>query len=174
MKTILNKVVAAFIAMSVCFTIASCEKENGGEAIDSNALKEIEANYSITLSEDYQYFYDISVKYGYDEAELTSEIDGGWTYHETYSTDYVDPLPTRFFCTIEATPKSPVPAIDESKLYTFEYSCVCNIEGRTKDGSTIMKKMTPTNGKISCKGSKVQDALKKGTVTFISFEYERE
>ena len=101
MKIIFNKLMTAFMAIAVCLSIASCEEENGGETVDPNALKEIKAKYSLTVSEDYLYFYDLTVTYGYDDAKTTEEIQlDGWSFEQTYSTDYMETLPVRFFCTV--------------------------------------------------------------------------
>lgn len=175
MKMIFNKVMAAFIAISACFSVVSCEDENGGEIVDPNALKDINAVYSISVSEDYLYFYDITATYGYDEKDTIDKIMlDVWSKEQTYSTDDMETLPVRLFCTIKATPKSPVPAVDESKVYKFEYSNVCEIEGFTNDGRKIMTKNSPKNEKHSYPGSKMQDVLNKGEIKLVSFEYVRE
>ena len=174
MKIIFNKLMTAFMAIAVCLSIASCEEENGGETVDPNALKDIKAMYSLTVSEDYLYFYDLTVTYGYDDAKTTEEIQlDGWSFEQTYSTDYMETLPTRFFCTVKATPKSPVPTIDESKTYKFEYSGACNLAGFTSDGRRIMSKNVPHSEKHSYGGSKMKDVLNKGTKTLVSFEFAR-
>ena len=113
--------------------------------------------------------------YGYDDAKTTEEILlDGWSFEQTYSTDYMETLPTRFFCTVKATPKSPVPTIDESKTYKFEYSGACNLAGFTGDGRRIMSKNVPHSEKHSYGGSKMKDVLNKGTKTLVSFEFARE
>ena len=175
MKIIFNKLMTAFMAIAVCLSIASCEEENRGETVDPNALKDIKAMYSLTVSEDYLYFYDLTVTYGYDDAKTMEEIlFDGWSFEQTYSTDYMETLPVRFFCTVKATPKSPVPAIDESKTYKFEYSGACNLAGFTGDGRRIMSKNVPHSEKHSYGGSKMKDVLNKGTITLASFEFVRE
>ena len=175
MKTIFNKLMTAFMAIAVCLSIASCEEENGGETVDHNALKDIKAMYSLTVSEDYLYFYDLTVTYGYDDAKTTEEILlDGWSFEQTYSTDYMKTLPVRFFCTVKATPKSPVPAIEESKTYKFECSGACNLAGFTNDGRRIMSSNVPHNEKLQSGGSAMQSVLNKGTKTLVSFEFARE
>lgn len=175
MKTIFNKILFAIMAVSVCFSVISCDDETGEEAVNPNALKDIKAMYSLTVSEDYLYFYDLTVTYGYDDAKTTEEILlDGWSFEQTYSTDYMKTLPVRFFCTIQATPKNPIPTIDESKTYKFEYSGACNLAGFTADGKRIMSKNVPHNEKHSYGGSKMQGILNKGTKTLVSFEFARE
>lgn len=175
MKTIFNKILFAIMAVSVCFSVISCDEENGGETVDPNALKDVKAMYNLSVSEDYLYFYDITVTYGCDDTKTTEEIQiDGWSFEQTYSTDYMETLPTRFFCTVKATPKSPVPTIDESKTYKFEYSGACNLAGFTGDGRRIMSKNVPHSEKHSYGGSKMKDVLNKGTITLASFEFVRE
>ncbi len=175
MKTIFNKFMTAFMAIAVCLSVTSCEDENGGETVDPNALKDIKAMYNLSVSEDYLYFYNLIVTYGYDDAKTMDEMQfEGWSFEQTYSTDYMETLPVRFFCTIQATPKSPVPTIDESKIYKFEYSGSCNLTGFTGDGKRIINNNAPYSEKHSYGGSKMQDVLNKGTITLASFEYVRE
>lgn len=174
MKTIFNKILFAIMAVSVCFSVISCDDETGEETVNPNALKEINAMYSLNLSEDYLYFYDITITYGYDDNKEIVELPiDNWGYQQTYSTDYMETLPNRFFCTIQATPKNPIPTIDESKIYEFEYSGACNLAGFTGDGKKIMSKNVPHGEKHLYGGSKMQGVLNKGTKTLVSFEFAR-
>ena len=173
-KSIFTKLFVSMSIMISALFFVSCGDENE-ETVDPNALKDIKAMYSLTVSEDYLYFYDLTVTYGYDDAKTTEEIQlDGWSFEQTYSTDYMETLPTRFFCTVKATPKSPVPTIDESKTYKFEYSGACNLAGFTGDGRRIMSKNVPHSEKHSYGGSKMKDVLNKGTITLASFEFVRE
>ena len=175
MKTIFNNILFAIMAVSVCFSVISCDDETGEEVVNPNALKEINAMYSLNLSEDYLYFYDITITYGYDDNKEIVELPiDNWGYQQTYSTDYMETLPVRFFCTVKATPKSPVPAIDESKAYKFECSGSCNLAGFTNDGRRIMSRIVPHNEKLQSGGSAMQSVLNKGTKTLVSFEFARE
>ena len=172
-KSIFTKLFVSMSIMISALFFVSCGDENE-EIVNPNALKEIKAKYSLTVSEDYLYFYDLTVTYGYDDAKTTEEIQlDGWSFEQTYSTDYMETLPTRFFCTVKATPKSPVPTIDESKTYKFEYSGACNLAGFTSDGRRIMSKNVPHSEKHSYGGSKMKDVLNKGTKTLVSFEFAR-
>ena len=173
-KSIFTKLFVSMSIMISALFFVSCGDENE-EIVNPNALKDIKAMYSLTVSEDYLYFYDLTVTYGYDDAKTTEEIQlDGWSFEQTYSTDYMETLPNRFFCTIQATPKNPIPTIDESKTYKFEYSGACNLAGFTADGKRIMSKNVPHNEKHSYGGSKMKDVLNKGTITLASFEYVRE
>ena len=173
-KTIFTK---AFVSMSIMISalfFVSCGDENE-EIVNPNALRDVKAMYNLSVSEDYLHFYDITVTYGYDAAKTTEEIQiDGWSFEHTYSTDYMKTLPVRFFCTIQASPKSPVPTIDESKTYKFEYSGACNLAGFTGDGRRIISKNVPHNEKHSYGGSAMLSVLNKGTKTLVSFEFARE
>ena len=172
-KSIFTKLFVSMSIMISALFFVSCGDENE-EIVNPNALKDIKAMYSLTVSEDYLYFYDLTVTYGYDDAKTTEEIQlDGWSFEQTYSTDYMETLPVRFFCTVKATPKSPVPTIDESKTYKFEYSGACNLAGFTSDGRRIMSKNVPHSEKHSYGGSKMKDVLNKGTKTLVSFEFAR-
>ena len=166
-----------FVSMSIMISalfFVSCGDENE-EIVNPNALRDVKAMYNLSVSEDYLHFYDITVTYGCDDTKTTEEIQiDGWSFEQTYSTDYMETLPTRFFCTVKATPKSPVPTIDESKTYKFEYSGACNLAGFTNDGRRIMSKNVPHSEKHSYGGSKMKDVLNKGTITLASFEFVRE
>ena len=173
-KSIFTKLFVSMSIMISALFFVSCGDENE-EIVNPNALKDVKAMYNLTVSEDYLYFYDITVTYGYDDAKTTEEIQlDGWSFEQTYSTDYMKTLPVRFFCTVKATPKSPVPAIEESKTYKFECSGACNLAGFTGDGRRIMSKNVPHSEKHSYGGSKMKDVLNKGTITLASFEFVRE
>ena len=173
-KSIFTKLFVSMSIMISALFFVSCGDENE-EIVNPNALRDVKAMYNLSVSEDYLHFYDITVTYGYDAAKTTEEIQiDGWSFEQTYSTDYMETLPTRFFCTVKATPKSPVPTIDESKTYKFEYSGACNLAGFTGDGRRIMSKNVPHSEKHSYGGSKMKDVLNKGTITLASFEFVRE
>ena len=173
-KSIFTKLFVSMSIMISALFFVSCGDENE-EIVNPNALRDVKAMYNLSVSEDYLYFYDITVTYGCDDTKTTEEIQiDGWSFEQTYSTDYMETLPTRFFCTVKATPKSPVPTIDESKTYKFEYSGACNLAGFTSDGRRIMSKNVPHSEKHSYGGSKMKDVLNKGTKTLVSFEYTRE
>ena len=173
-KSIFTKLFVSMSIMISALFFVSCGDENE-EIVNPNALRDVKAMYNLSVSEDYLHFYDITVTYGCDDTKTTEEIQiDGWSFEQTYSTDYMETLPTRFFCTVKATPKSPVPTIDESKTYKFEYSGACNLAGFTGDGRRIMSKNVPHSEKHSYGGSKMKDVLNKGTKTLVSFEYTRE
>lgn len=173
-KSIFTKLFVSMSIMISALFFVSCGDENE-EIVNPNALRDVKAMYNLSVSEDYLHFYDITVTYGYDAAKTTEEIQiDGWSFEHTYSTDYMKTLPVRFFCTIQASPKSPVPTIDESKTYKFEYSGACNLAGFTNDGRRIMSKNVPHSEKHSYGGSKMKDVLNKGTKTLVSFEFARE
>lgn len=160
-KSIFTKLFVSMSIMISALFFVSCGDENE-EIVNPNALKDIKAMYSLTVSEDYLYFYDLTVTYGYDDAKTTEEIQlDGWSFEQTYSTDYMETLPVRFFCTVKATPKSPVPAIDESKTYKFECSGACNLAGFTNDGRRIMSRNVPHIEKLQYGGSAMQSVLNK-------------
>ena len=173
-KSIFTKLFVSMSIMISALFFVSCGDENE-EIVNPNALRDVKAMYNLSVSEDYLHFYDITVTYGCDDTKTTEEIQiDGWSFEQTYSTDYMETLPTRFFCTVKATPKSPVPTIDESKTYQFEYSGACNLAGFTGDGRRIMSKNVPHSEKHSYGGSKMKDVLNKGTITLASFEFVRE
>lgn len=173
-KSIFTKLFVSMSIMISALFFVSCGDENE-EIVNPNALRDVKAMYNLSVSEDYLYFYDITVTYGCDDTKTTEEIQiDGWSFEHTYSTDYMKTLPVRFFCTIQASPKSPVPTIDESKTYKFEYSGACNLAGFTNDGRRIMSKNVPHSEKHSYGGSKMKDVLNKGTKTLVSFEFARE
>ena len=173
-KSIFTKLFVSMSIMISALFFVSCGDENE-EIVNPNALRDVKAMYNLSVSEDYLHFYDITVTYGCDDTKTTEEIQiDGWSFEQTYSTDYMETLPTRFFCTVKATPKSPVPTIDESKTYKFEYSGACNLAGFTNDGRRIMSKNVPHSEKHSYGGSKMKDVLNKGTITLASFEFVRE
>ena len=173
-KSIFTKLFVSMSIMISALFFVSCGDENE-EIVNPNALRDVKAMYNLSVSEDYLHFYDITVTYGYDAAKTTEEIQiDGWSFEHTYSTDYMKTLPVRFFCTVKATPKSPVPAIDESKVYKFECSGACNLAGFTNDGRRIMGRNVPHNEKLQSGGSAMQSVLNKGTKILVSFEFARE
>ena len=173
-KSIFTKLFVSMSIMISALFFVSCGDENE-EIVNPNALRDVKAMYNLSVSEDYLHFYDITVTYGCDDTKTTEEIQiDGWSFEHTYSTDYMKTLPVRFFCTIQASPKSPVPTIDESKTYKVEYSGACNLAGFTGDGRRIISKNVPHNEKHSYGGSTMQGVLNKGTKTLVSFEYTRE
>ncbi len=175
MKTFFSKFAAIFFAVSASFALVSCGEGSKEEPEDPTALKGIEVVYSVELTEDYLYFYDVTVNYGFADSEgITEEIvTEMWSLDQKFDKDMVE-LPGRFFCKVTATPKNPAPEIDEAKTYAIKQSHAFYVYGLRNDGQeSIMKMSKGGPDGLSLKGSKMPDLLAKGARKVADFDYER-
>ena len=110
------KNLATIAAMLCLTTFTSCENEE----ITINSPKYIRAveNYSVTLSEDFFYLYDVVATISNSETgDETIKLDSHiWNYSKTWN----DIIPGKFTCDVIATVKNPLPEIDPEKVYKFQ------------------------------------------------------
>lgn len=168
--------IAAFIALSA----TSCTKPDDqidDSQKDNAGIKEIVKEYSIEVSDDYLYFFDI---------KLTSTVDGKEDFSETLSKNTFErtttykasegTLPKDFSFSIIATPKDPVPEIDEEKVYSFEKAYDMTIRQTLNNGNTqiLHNKSIPLKDKKSIIGSKMLDYLNTCNKTILDSHFTRE
>jgi hypothetical protein len=110
------KALATIAAMLCLTTFTSCENEE----ITINSPKYIRAveNYSVTLSEDFFYLYDVVATISNSETgDETIKLDSRiWNY----SKNWDGAIPGKFTCDVIATVKNPLPEIDPEKVYKFQ------------------------------------------------------
>ena len=122
----------ATIATMLCLTtFTSCENEE----ITINSPKYIRAveNYSVTLSEDFFYLYDVVATISNSETgDETIKLDSHiWNYSKTCN----DIIPGKFTCNVIATVKNPLPEIDPDKKYSFKGFAISNLQLYDDTGS---------------------------------------
>ena len=173
MKRFFYNAMAVFFAMSASFAVVSCEEENNDEIPDFTSLKAITTDYTVELTEDYIDFYDVTVTYGFGDSEGTTVTMSSaiWSLDQTFNKE-VSELPDRFFCKVTATPKSEVPAIDETKTYHFDSSYNMLVNGLRNDGQTKVLGLSANSQNVPVGGSKMQNLLNKGAKTIVDFVCE--
>lgn len=112
------KNLATIAAMLCLTTFISCENENLPYE-PPKCVKAVE-NYSVTLSEDFFYLYDVVATISNSETgDETIKLDSRiWNYSKTWN----DIIPGKFSCNVIATVKNPLPELDPEKAQTVGYS----------------------------------------------------
>lgn len=167
--------IAAIIALSA----TSCTKPDDqidDPQKDYAGIKEIVKEYSLEVSDDYLYFFDI---------KLTSIVDGKVDFSETLSKNTFDrtttykasegTLPKDFSFSIIATPKDPVPEIDDEKLYRIGKAYDMTIRQTLNSGNTqiLYNSSSPLNTKKSIIGYKMLDYLNTCSKTILDSHFTR-
>lgn len=170
-KAFLFKAMAVIIAMTASFSLFSCSDDD--EAEDPTALREVNTSYTVDVSEDYLYFYDIKVTYGYGNTEGMTQSIATNTWASNEKLQGLSEIPSHFFCKVVVTPKNPVPAIDPEQTYKFSFSYKFSVNGVLNNGQSSMLNSSTNQHSISFKGENVQPLLDKGERTIANYSYTR-
>ena len=174
-KTIFTKVFAVMSIMASALFFVSCDDNQNepGDKVDPYAIKSLVGEHVVEVSEDYLYFFDVTVTYNVDGEEQQLDIDFD-EYRNTLSfdTDYCE-IPSKISGVITATPKNPVPEYDTQKAYNFDYSNTFTMTATKNNGQKDVIPVASRDHKFPVGGVKLQDYLNKGVQTFGSFEYTR-
>ena len=172
-KSIFTKVFAVLSMMASALFFVSCDGNEPDNNDDPYAVKSLVGEHVVEVSEDYLYFFDITVTYNVDGGELQDEIiTDEFVNTLSYDTDFCE-IPTKISGVITATPKNPVPEYDAQKTYNFNYSNAFTVNATKNNGQKEYVPVASRNGKLPIGGSKLQDYLNKGVQTVSSFEYSR-
>ena len=127
-KSAIFKTLATIAAMLCLTTFVSCDND---EEIFSQPVEEPEyvkadVSYTVTLSEDFFLFYDVTAAVGINEKIVmemkVNEYD--WDYNDLWK-GYV---PENFFCKVVAKVKDSLPEIDPDKEYEFSIAAKSNLQ----------------------------------------------
>ena len=174
-KTIFTKAFVSMSIMASALFFVSCDenKNEPGDKVDPYAIKSLVGEHVVELSEDYLYFFDVTVTYNVDGEDQQLDVDlDGYRNTLSFDTDYCE-IPSKISGVIKATPKNPVPEYDSQKAYNFDYS---NTFIMTATKNNVQKDVIPVasrDHKFPVGGVKLQDYLNKGVQTVSSFEYTR-
>lgn len=132
-KTAIFKTLATIAAMLCLTTFISCESEDTlpKPATGSEYVKAIE-RYTVTLSEDFLYFYDVTatVAFGEDSVVTMKIKSSEWKYNEEWNNE----VPGSFLCNVVATVKNPLPEVDAEKAYYFKTAATSILQLYDKTG----------------------------------------
>ncbi|MBQ7818859.1 MAG: hypothetical protein IJ341_04090 [Bacteroidales bacterium] len=88
-------------------------------------------------------FFVIKLEYvDENNQKINKEITADWEY--SFTKSYVE-TPENIVCKVVATPKDPLPSIEDGKEYDRDASILARVDGYTKDGVE--------NPKFGCLGS---------------------
>lgn len=134
-KSVIFKTLATIAAMLCLTTFVSCDND---EEIFSQPVYEpeyvkAEISYTVTLSEDFFLFYDVTAAVCINEKIVremkVNECD--WDYNDIWK-GYV---PENFFCKVVAKVKDSLPEIDPEKTYHFNVEAMSNLQLFDKAGN---------------------------------------
>ena len=130
-NSVIKKNLATIAAMLCLTTFISCENENLPYE-PPKCVKAVE-NYSVTLSEDFFYLYDVVATISNSETgDETIKLDSHiWNYSKTWN----DIIPGKFSCNVIAAVKNPLPEIDPDKKYSFKGFAISNLQLYDDTGS---------------------------------------
>ena len=155
-KSVIFKTLATIAAMLCLTTFVSCDND---EEIFSQPVYEpeyvkAEISYTVTLSEDFFLFYDVTATVCINEKIVremkVNECD--WEYNDIWK-GYV---PENFFCKVVAKVKDSLPEIDPEKTYHFNVEAMSNLQLFDKAGNMSLpvcdNNSNAINEKMSLKG----------------------
>lgn len=141
-----TKVFAVMSIMASALFFVSCDENQNepGDKVDPYAIKSLVGEHVVEVSEDYLYFFDVTVTYNVDGEEQQLDIDFD-EYRNTLSfdTDYCE-IPSKISGVIKATPKNPVPEYDSQNAYKFEYCSAVNMVVTKNNGQAMIFRSVTT------------------------------
>ena len=162
-KSAIFKTLATIAAMLCLTTFVSCDND---EEIFSQPVEEPEyvkadVSYTVTLSEDFFLFYDVTAAVGINEKIVmemkVNEYD--WDYNDLWK-GYV---PENFFCKVVAKLKESIPEIDSDKEYEFSIAAKSNLQLFDKAGTMSLPELDDiskaVNERMSLPGGKVIECI---------------
>lgn len=174
-KTIFTKAFVSMSIMASALFFVSCDenKNEPGDKVDPYAIKSLVGEHVVELSEDYLYFFDVTVTYNVDGEEQQLDVDlDGYRNTLSFDTDYCE-IPTKISGVIKATPKNPVPEYDTQKAYKFEYSSAVNMVVTKNNGQADDIPVCYNSNNLQTGGSKLMELLNKGERIVAQFEFNR-
>lgn len=174
-KTIFTKAFVSMSIMASALFFVSCDenKNEPGDKVDPYAIKSLVGEHVVELSEDYLYFFDVTVTYNVDGEESKQNIvTDEFRYTFNYNTDFCE-IPAKISGAIKATPKNPVPEYDTQKAYKFEYSSAVNMVVTKNNGQADDIPVCYNSNNLQTGGSKLMELLNKGERIVAQFEFNR-
>jgi hypothetical protein len=176
-KSVIFKTLATIAAMLCLTTFVSCDND---EEIFSQPVYEpeyvkAEVSYTVTLSEDFFLFYDVTAAVCINE-KIVREMDINecdWDYNDIWK-GYV---PENFFCKVVAKVKDSLPEIDPEKTYHFNVEAMSNLQLFDKAGTMSLPELDDiskaVNERMSLKGEDkvkqyIEEYLKDEVVILLS------
>lgn len=134
MKNLLFKTIFVLAVLVVGFSVISCsddEKDDPVTPAPDMTVKDVTVSYSVSLAQSYYDFFVIKLEY-VDETNqiINKEITANWEY--SFTKSYAE-TPENIVCKVFATPKDPLPSIEEEE-YDRNASVWARVDGYTKDG----------------------------------------
>lgn len=154
-KSAIFKTLATIAAMLCLTTFVSCDEEEiFSQPVEEPEYVKAEVSYTVTLSEDFFLFYDVTAAVGINEKIVmemkVNEYD--WDYNDLWK-GYV---PENFFCKVVAKVKDSLPEIDPEKTYHFNVEAMSNLQLFDKAGTMSLPELDDiskaVNEKMSLKG----------------------
>lgn len=172
-KSLLKATVLCLAMMACCINFSACSSdENEPETIITNELTTIEAEYSVSLSEDWYRFFDIEVTYTSETGVKSILLTEDWNFDMNipYTAG-----PDEFVCQVTARPKADMPAIEENASYLLEENIQVRVNGILEDGT--MSSEYGYSGNRSGTETKSSEGMKKyitGEHSLMKFTYTPE
>lgn len=127
-KSAIFKTLATIAAMLCLTTFVSCDNDEEifSQPVEEPEYVKAEVSYTVTLSEDFFLFYDVTAAVCINE-KIVREMDINecdWDYNDIWK-GYV---PENFFCRVVAKVKDPLPEIDPGRriILMLRQCLICN------------------------------------------------
>lgn len=149
----------------MCVSLSSCgddDDDDDSPIVDTTTIVSVVANYSVTLSDDYFNLWDVQVTYTTASGTQTETITSAWSKTETF-TD-ANALPSQVAFSVVGKPKSPVPTLDNDKIYSLAAAYVASVSGVQLNGQTVILDKASSSPTLSVKGdnAKLLEYLNNG------------
>jgi hypothetical protein len=135
-KNILWKAFVAVLAMMMCVNLTACgDDDDDDDPVDENGVAKVEVGYQVGLGQGWYDYFDMTATYtAIDGSEVTKTFSSDFEYKEAAA---VAQATDKESLKIVATPKSTLPAIDESAEYDFGVTIYTWIGTYDKNGSEL-------------------------------------
>jgi hypothetical protein len=135
-RNILWKAFVAVLAMMMCVSFTACGgDDDDDDPVDPNAVAKVEVGYTVTLSQAWYDYFDITVTYtGVDGSENTQTITENFTYKKSIEVGKALDVAA---IQVVANPKSSYPAINDNDKYELKDQVTVQFYGYNASGSAV-------------------------------------
>lgn len=152
-----------FIATS----LTGCGDDNNEPVIPDDKTVSVNADYSVSLSNDYFDLWDIEITYTDAGGNLKSEvIESDWMLNLKLLA--IDKIPTHYELKVIGKPKVTLPTIDPDRIYNLGYECQITVAGYKADGSLSFAEGMgiPDQSSLSTDGKHLENIISKERIIF--------
>ena len=170
-KSMIFKAMAIIVALTACTAVAACSDDNDDPDVpEEKGYKSINADYSLTVSEDYLAIFDLVADYSFDDEHHSESINSTtWTVNKTFTSNQ----PKHFTCVVTATPKANLPEYADDAKITLWQKHSLKINGVKSNGVTSILKSVINENTSAFTGADLPKIISRGPRTLFKLDYTR-